>query len=387
MQVFPIKGKMDIKDLKIGITLSGGGVRAATFHLGILTRLADENLLEKIKMSSTVSGGSLVTGLIYRANGYKWPSSQEFKANCIPFVKKCLTERNLQANAIARLILWPWPMIWKGRASIFSGAIKYCWDIKAELNQIPEVPRWNINATTIESGKSWRFVPNNRMGDYLLQYSEKPKIKLSEALCSSAAVPMLIGSFKLKTSKYKWFKYDVKTGDKIKFEPEFSKIRIWDGGAYDNLGIEPLVKYNDGLDYRNEINFLIVSDAALEIKTKQRKWYSTNAMRLMDVTSDQIRALRARALWNHFENKPNSGVYFKIGETASGIKSRYKKTNEISSFEFSSERLQELKFYSTNLKKMKESDFSDLFKHGWEVANAALVCQCPDLFNNQTLKH
>jgi hypothetical protein len=38
------------------------------FHLGILSRVAAENLLEKVTMLSTVSGGTLLTDLLYQAN-------------------------------------------------------------------------------------------------------------------------------------------------------------------------------------------------------------------------------------------------------------------------------------------------------------------------------
>lgn len=374
---------MEVKDLNIGLTLSGGGVRASVFHLGIMDRLADEGLLEQVKMISTVSGGSLVVGLVYRANNYKWPSSIEFKTKCLPYVKKCLTERDLQLNGLARLFFWGWPSIFrKGRASIFSGAIRYCWDIKADLNAIPELPRWNINSTTIESGKGWRFIPNKRMGDYLLHYVEKPNLKLSEALCSSAAVPLAIGPFKIKTKKYDWFKFAPNQIDHIKITPEFKTIRIWDGGAYDNLGIEPLVKYKDGLDYRDEINFLIVSDAALEIKSAKSKWYKLNAYRLLDVTSDQVRALRARALWNKFKTDKNSGVYFKIGENSEIIKKKFTGREDLPSNVFPPEKLRQLKFYKTTLRKMDVDVFFDLYSHGWEVANASLNCQCPTLFKN-----
>ena len=63
-------------DLQIGIALSGGGVRAAVFHLGVLGRLAEDGLLEKITRISTVSGGTLVTGLIYSIAGNKWPNQR-----------------------------------------------------------------------------------------------------------------------------------------------------------------------------------------------------------------------------------------------------------------------------------------------------------------------
>jgi predicted patatin/cPLA2 family phospholipase len=53
---------------RIGLALSGGGVRAAVFHLGVLKRVAAENLLEEVSAVSTVSGGSLITAAMSR-----WP--------------------------------------------------------------------------------------------------------------------------------------------------------------------------------------------------------------------------------------------------------------------------------------------------------------------------
>jgi hypothetical protein len=49
---------------RIGVALSGGGVRAAVFHLGVIKRLAAENLLEEVSVASTVSAGSLVMAAI-----------------------------------------------------------------------------------------------------------------------------------------------------------------------------------------------------------------------------------------------------------------------------------------------------------------------------------
>jgi len=45
-----------------GLALSGGGVRSATFNLGVLQALADLNLLSRIDYLSTVSGGGYIGG-------------------------------------------------------------------------------------------------------------------------------------------------------------------------------------------------------------------------------------------------------------------------------------------------------------------------------------
>jgi len=43
-----------------GLAFSGGGIRSATFNLGVLQRLAQENLLKKFDFLSTVSGGGYI---------------------------------------------------------------------------------------------------------------------------------------------------------------------------------------------------------------------------------------------------------------------------------------------------------------------------------------
>jgi predicted acylesterase/phospholipase RssA len=48
---------------KLGLALAGGGFRASIFHLGVLRRLAELDLLRRVEVLSTVSGGSVVGAL------------------------------------------------------------------------------------------------------------------------------------------------------------------------------------------------------------------------------------------------------------------------------------------------------------------------------------
>ena len=48
----------------IALVLSGGGIRAMAFHLGVLRRMAEQGLLERVSHLSSVSGGSLIVGLV-----------------------------------------------------------------------------------------------------------------------------------------------------------------------------------------------------------------------------------------------------------------------------------------------------------------------------------
>ncbi|HEY3174236.1 MAG TPA: patatin-like phospholipase family protein [Candidatus Polarisedimenticolia bacterium] len=50
---------------RLGLALSGGGFRAAFFHIGVLARLAELDLLRQVEVISTVSGGSVVGAMYY----------------------------------------------------------------------------------------------------------------------------------------------------------------------------------------------------------------------------------------------------------------------------------------------------------------------------------
>ncbi|RCK33944.1 hypothetical protein TH9_05910 [Thalassospira xiamenensis] len=64
--------KIDRGDWAAGLALSGGGIRSATFSLGVLAALARRNILPEFDYISTVSGGGytgcFLTSLIGRAN-------------------------------------------------------------------------------------------------------------------------------------------------------------------------------------------------------------------------------------------------------------------------------------------------------------------------------
>ncbi|CAI8786629.1 patatin-like phospholipase family protein [Methylococcus capsulatus] len=50
---------------RLGLALSGGGFRAALFHLGVLAKMAELDLLRHVQMLSTVSGGSIIGAMYY----------------------------------------------------------------------------------------------------------------------------------------------------------------------------------------------------------------------------------------------------------------------------------------------------------------------------------
>src|SRR5687768_15150970 len=93
-----------IEEMRIAFALSGGGVRAAVFHLGLLGYFASLGALHRTRYLSTVSGGSLVVGLIYALNGNRWPNSVEFWQRVSPEARRILTQTDMQADIIRRTL-------------------------------------------------------------------------------------------------------------------------------------------------------------------------------------------------------------------------------------------------------------------------------------------
>ena len=73
------------KDKKrIGLALSGGGDRAAAYHLGTLRALHKMNLLDKVDVISSVSGGSIIAA-------YYLLHKNESLEQIEQYFRKCMT--------------------------------------------------------------------------------------------------------------------------------------------------------------------------------------------------------------------------------------------------------------------------------------------------------
>ena len=374
---------MNKKDLKIGITLSGGGIRAMVFHLGVLEKLAQENLLQNITEISTVSGGSLLIGLIYSLSNNKWPSNEQLLNEISPKIKKLLTEKSLQFESFLRLLINPWNIF--NKANVVSKTIRKIWRITSSLNKIKDKPIWSINATCFETGKRFRFKSNDidQIGDYLTGYTNDSKFKLSDAIACSAAFPGLIGCFKLNPNKYRWYSYKDKNKTIKELKNPLSKTyHIWDGGVYDNLGTEPLFKNEEVEKFKGDFNFLIVSDASQKLVSKNRGFIFKNSYRLLNITMDQVRSLRARYIIDYFSKNKNKGFYLQIGNTVDYIQTHSKiKIEKEEIFNcLSGDEVKRANDYPTTLKKIKKNDFGLLKRHGWETANYTMKTYCHELF-------
>jgi len=190
--------------MQIGLALSGGGFRATVFHLGVLARMAECGILEDTSVLSTVSGGSLCAGLVFTLNGLRWPSSEEYKRRVLPEARRLIITQDLQRSLLRRSILSPWGLF-RTRAGDLSALMHKLWGVTARLSDLPEHPRWFINATCYETGKNWRF-ERYRMGDYIFGYShDTSQVPVSDAMAASAGFPGLIGPLVFDPRGMKWY--------------------------------------------------------------------------------------------------------------------------------------------------------------------------------------
>ncbi len=363
--------------MKIGLSLSGGGVRAAVFHLGGLARLAKTPRWSDICFLSTVSGGSLCAALVFEKAGQRWPSADALLKEVLPEIRTQLTTFDLERRYMLLTALNPnwW---FRGRAPLIARLIRKHWGISGDVSQMPEFPRWEICATCYETGKSFRF-SRKRMGDYVANYVVTPTFPLAEAVAASAAVPGLIGPLTLDATKFKWHKYAPGgTEPTVPIDPIADRISLWDGGVYENLGMEAHYKPQEGL--RKEIDFLIISDASRPLKIETRRFQFglppyRPPFRLIDVATEQARALRLRTFVDFLDKNPRSGVILAMGNTVDQIvkKARANRPARWTSQEFLDvDAVRRVASMPTTLRRLSESEYDMVFRHGYEVTDATM---------------
>lgn len=351
------------------------------FHLGVLGRLARGGLLERVTFISTVSGGSLAVGLVYALSGGAWPTSAHYMDVVYPRARQRLTGTNLEIAMVAEGVRHP-SLVLDNRARLLSLALQRHWGIRGLVRDLSMVPRWAINATAYESGRSWRFMPH-RMGDYELNYVLNPPIPLADALAASAGFPLGIGPLALQTQDYQWHKFtDGSQTEMEPYIPTHDTIHLWDGGIYDNLGVEPLFKMR-GRRFRDEYNVLIVSDASGPFDQEQRSFLHRRALRLLGIAREQVRSLRERSLVDHFESHPNTGVYLQIGNTGQdilkGAKVAEGTVTPVGGEPLSATDARVAARLKTRLRRFSTADFDVTYGHGSEVAHYTLAAYCPAL--------
>jgi NTE family protein len=349
----------------IGIVLSGGGFRALAFHLGTLTWLDRQGYWDRISYLSTVSGGSLAIAAVFAANSGAWPKPGEFTSVVLPRIKRLLVDgKSLQRGLIQRLVLRPW-LLAGSRAALLAQSLEAEWGLRMSLKELPDVPIWRINCTCFETGKNWRF-SKEKMGDYKFGYSLSPNFAISEAVAASAGFPGLIGPLAVSTTACSWQNRNFGEDGWHSGDAALDVVHLWDGGVYENLGLEPVFK--KGV-LQHGIKFLIVSDAGKPPSEGfvRRHWFVPwRVYRLLEVAMEQVRGLRSREIVSHFV-AGKSGIYVQLGRCADDIARAAKKESPVGEH-LTAAQCRSLATMNTHLRRLSNESFEALVRHGEEVA-------------------
>jgi predicted acylesterase/phospholipase RssA len=281
----------------LGLALSGGGFRAAAFHLGVLKRLRDLKLLGEVDVLSTVSGGS-ITGAFWLyfqvcrgdtlASDKEW---NDFERTLVELMLKglfgqllwrtllkpllpvaigmCLFYLGLlslvpgmpthETSAIASGLLVLFFLLalitWHYRATLELEGLynRYLFHGKrlTDLSHDPiqgrrQVPYLAVNAAGLKAGNLYLFVSKLKEEvlqsqhyedriDYQILPIQTPKQTIAEAVAASSAIPHVFAPLEIVAEIAEGYPRDVAN------EQMTGKQKVTDGGIFDNQGTQALM--------------------------------------------------------------------------------------------------------------------------------------------------
>lgn len=366
------------KQKRIGVAFSGGGIRAVAYHCGVLKWFAEKGVLENIEQISSVSGGSLFVGLVFHFSGYQWPSSGQYIHEVLPKIKKLLNEKSLQKDSLCRWLSKPGNWRYSlSRANVVSKSIEEYWGVRGTLGQLTRRPLWSINGTALEDGRRFRF-KGTEIGNYEMGYADASNFSIASAMAVSIAFPGGIGPLSMKTESFEWYKKKQwgKTAPRIRVYPEFQTIHLYDGGMYDNLGMEPFFDVGKQAIKTNEtdINFIVLSDAGAPFirASIPNPLHPQRLIRIANIASDQVRSLRIRSFVNFLKNNPENGMYIQIGSKPLEKIKQFRPESVDQAMKdqdwLDHESVEKSALHKTHLNSILNDDFEMISRHGYETA-------------------
>lgn len=291
---------------KIGLALSGGGYRAAAYHLGTLRALHKLGVLDKVDVISSVSGGSIIAAyyMLHKDNFEAFENSfrKDLSKGVIfwPLINLMLVLSLIIASSI---IFTPWLLLVWGVilyffhfkllpiSKIISCSYRKIFFGNTKLKDLPDCPTLVINATDITSQHVFSF-SKKRMYSYSYPKDgfNHEDFRISDAVMASSCVPFAFSPIRIKS------KYMSATMNGI--VPPL----LIDGGVYDNQGAHNLTDKSS----LYQCDDIIISDAGNDKITSKGIW---NLVILLKRTSsllmDRISKIqRQQYLYiNTFKNK------------------------------------------------------------------------------------
>lgn len=335
------------------LCLSGGGYRAMLFHAGTLWRLNEIGLLPELDRISSVSGGSITAAVLgagwadLRWNEKTGSATNLDKVVIEPILR--LAGKTIDAKTILRGLV--------SRDSIAEKVAKsyrkHLFGSKT-LQDLPERPRFVINATNVQSGVLWRF-SKPYMGDYRVGRIFEPDFELAFAVAASSAFPPVLSPLVLRFEPGQFRRDETAS---LQQPPYTTRVFLTDGGVYDNLGLETAWKRHQRI---------LVSDGGglMQPQPTPKSNWGQHSLRVFAVINGQVRSLRKRQVISSFEAGAREGSYWGIWTPIH----KYKVRNPLPCPE---ERTLELAETPTRLKQMPVALRKRLVNWGYAACDASV---------------
>jgi NTE family protein len=337
----------------IALCLSGGGFRAMLFHIGSLWRLNELGYLSRLARISSVSGGSITSGML----GLKWSHlgfadgvAKDFEKEVVAPIR-AFAHENVDVASIVTGALTPGVTISDKIAKVYS---KHLYG-DATLQDLPDdPPRFVINATNVQTGALWRF-SKPYMRDYQVGEVKSPTIPLAQAVAASSAFPPVLSPARLSLKESQYSPAD----NEIHHEaPYMTEVYLSDGGVYDNLGLETAWK---------RCKTILVSDAGGKMAPDPKPGtdWASHGKRVLDLIDNQVRALRKRQVIASFVKSERTGCYW-------GIRSHVADYHLADPLPCPPDRTVELAEIPTRLKEIKDPFQERLINWGYAICDAGI---------------
>jgi NTE family protein len=209
------------------LALSGGGLRATLFHLGVVERLHQLGALTEIEYITSVSGGSILAGQLARVWSRLVPNGDFQALVADPILK--VARYDLRDRALHQALLHCSPSRQLARLldkALYDGAT---------LGGLPEKPRFSFNSCNLANGKRYLFTRGYYGERDAYSVAGWRQIPLASAVTASAAFPVGFAPFTIDVAGtgHTWGASGlVDSGIPV------GTVELADGGIFENLGLQ-----------------------------------------------------------------------------------------------------------------------------------------------------
>ncbi len=345
-------GGVEQLKLAAGLCLSGGGYRAMVFHAGVLWRLNDAGWLPKLDRISSVSGGSITAGVLalnwtklrFGAGGVAWNFIDQVITPIRLIAGRTIDQKSViggffSSDSISEKVAKSYDEI------LFHGAT---------LQDLPDQPRFVINATNVQTGALFRF-SKPYLADYRIGEVKDPAVSLAAAVAASSAFPPVLSPARLKLPAGAMTDLP---GTDLHRAPYTTDLVLTDGGVYDNMGLETVWKSH---------KTVLVSDAGKKIEGDEEPHgdWARHVLRVLDLIDNQVRSLRKRQVVDAYIAKQRDGAYW-------GIRTDIADYGLANPLPCPFERTMQLAGTPTRLAAMEDDLKERLMNWGYAVCDAAM---------------